>query len=72
MSFVVPEHAAADVFGPRVVLVGREGELAQLEGYLDRVGTASGALLLTGEMGIGKTVLLQRGAQLAAARGYRC
>jgi DNA-binding CsgD family transcriptional regulator len=70
MSIVFPEPAGADGRGPSVVLVARDGELARLGRYLDRVGTASGTLLLTGEMGIGKTALLRRGAGLAVARGY--
>jgi DNA-binding CsgD family transcriptional regulator len=56
-----------------VGLVGRDGELAELERFLDEVGradSASSTLLLTGEMGIGKTALLRRGAELASARGY--
>ena len=71
MSSAFPEHSAADGVGSHAVLVGREAELGRLERFLGRVGTDSGTLLLAGEMGIGKTTLLRRGAEVATARGYR-
>jgi DNA-binding CsgD family transcriptional regulator len=50
-----------------VVLVGRWAERAAIEALLAgaRVG-ASGALVLTGEAGVGKSVLLEEAARLAA------
>lgn len=56
-------HARGDATG----LVGRAQELARIEALLDgaRLGT-SGALVLTGGAGIGKTTLLRRARELAA------
>ena len=50
-------------------LVGRELELARLHGFLDAVATDGAALLVSGDPGVGKTVLLQAAAEAAAARG---
>ena len=51
-----------------MTIVGRHAELAGLERFL--VGTAS-ALLVCGEMGIGKTALWEQGLSLADSRGYQ-
>jgi DNA-binding NarL/FixJ family response regulator len=51
-------------------LVGREKELAAVDGFLDGDGAAR-VLLLEGEAGIGKTVLLERGLEVARAGGLR-
>jgi DNA-binding CsgD family transcriptional regulator/tetratricopeptide (TPR) repeat protein len=51
-------------------LVGREAELAELCGLLDRSSPgAPGAALVSGEAGIGKTRLLREFGRAAAARG---
>jgi len=53
--------------GGRGPLVGRERELADLRAFVDEPGT--GGLVLTGEAGVGKTVLWEHATQLAARRG---
>jgi hypothetical protein len=53
-------------------LVGRDHEVAVLEGALERVVQGRGALLLlSGEPGIGKTALAETLASVAVARGAR-
>jgi DNA-binding NarL/FixJ family response regulator len=51
---------------PAQTLIGRDRELAQIREFLTG---ASGALLLEGEAGIGKTVLLQAGVDAARSSG---
>jgi ATP/maltotriose-dependent transcriptional regulator MalT len=52
-------------------IVGREGELASLERFLNELDRGqSGAIELAGEAGIGKTRLLTELAARAEARGY--
>lgn len=53
-----------------VEVVGRQGELERLSGFLDPVGGGLG-LLLEGVAGIRKTTLWRAGIQLARQRGYR-
>ncbi len=54
------------------VLYGRSTELAALEDLVARArGGRSGALVLRGEAGIGKTALLNRAAESASASGTR-
>ncbi|PWU25454.1 MAG: hypothetical protein C5B48_01235 [Candidatus Rokuibacteriota bacterium] len=48
-------------------IIGREEELGAIEEFFDRVDAWPGALLLSGEAGIGKTILWEAG--LAEARG---
>lgn len=57
----------------RGVLVGREAELAQLSGILDRckAGGRGCAVVLRGEAGIGKTRLLEELARIATGQGFR-
>ncbi|GLX11619.1 ATP-binding protein [Microbispora sp. NBRC 16548] len=50
-------------------LVGRDRELAELATLLDTAGTDGAAILLTGDPGVGKTVLLDATAELAVAKG---
>jgi predicted ATPase len=52
-------------------LVGREGELTELAGFLDMAAVEGAVLLLTGDPGVGKTALLDATAELAAAKGVR-
>ncbi|HEY7043527.1 MAG TPA: AAA family ATPase, partial [Nocardioidaceae bacterium] len=52
-------------------VVGREAELARLEGFLDRMVEGPTALVLEGEAGIGKTTLFDATTGAATARGYR-
>jgi predicted ATPase len=53
----------------RPPLVGRERELALIEDLLEHAGTRGGALLVRGEAGIGKSVLLDEAAGRAEALG---
>ncbi len=50
-------------------IVGREGEIDRLHGFLNR--DAPGALLLVGQPGIGKTTLWEAGVDAAVERGHR-
>jgi predicted ATPase len=50
-------------------LIGRGAELARVEEFLDTVGSGPVALLLEGEIGIGKTTLWNQGLASAGARG---
>ncbi|TDE27113.1 AfsR/SARP family transcriptional regulator [Actinomadura sp. 6K520] len=53
-------------------LVARSAQLALVEGLLGAVRRGrGGAVLVTGEAGIGKTRLVRAAAELAAARGFR-
>jgi AAA ATPase domain len=52
--------------------VGRERELAQLSGALDKIATGHGRMfMVSGEPGIGKTRLADELSALAQARGLR-
>jgi MoxR-like ATPase len=53
------------------LLVGREDEAEFIEAFIDRIPTESGALLLEGEAGVGKTALLEVAASRAAAASVR-
>ncbi|MGW0581730.1 AAA family ATPase, partial [Streptomyces sp. NPDC002920] len=50
-------------------LVGRRAELTLVRALLDEAVTGGGTLLLTGEPGVGKTVLLDCAAEMASAAG---
>ena len=54
-----------------VGIVGREAALASLRGLVDRVSQASQVLLVIGEAGVGKTVLLADAAERARGAGLR-
>jgi DNA-binding NarL/FixJ family response regulator len=51
-----------------VAVVGREEELASIEAFLARVEDGPGALVISGEAGIGKTVLWERAVEEAERR----
>jgi DNA-binding CsgD family transcriptional regulator len=51
--------------------VGREAELGAIGRFLDALEQLSGAVVLAGDAGIGKTTLWLDGIDAAAARGYR-
>jgi Pyridine nucleotide-disulphide oxidoreductase, dimerisation domain/Pyridine nucleotide-disulphide oxidoreductase/AAA ATPase domain len=53
------------------LIVGREAGLARLRGLVDPVPQASQVLVVTGEAGMGKTVLLADTAERARAAGMR-
>jgi DNA-binding CsgD family transcriptional regulator len=50
-------------------LVGRTGELARLGAFADRARAGGEALLVSGEPGVGKTVLLDAAAEAASGTG---
>ena len=50
-------------------MVGRDADVAILEAMLDRLPGRGGALLVTGDAGIGKTALATAASDLARARG---
>jgi predicted ATPase len=52
--------------GATAGLIGRRADVARLREFLEQASTTGGALLLSGDPGIGKTVLL--GDVVAAAR----
>lgn len=52
-------------------MIGRDGELAQLERALNEAAERGGAMLVTGPAGIGKTSLLDAVANQARSRGFR-
>jgi hypothetical protein len=54
-----------------VDLVGRDDDLGVLHSFADQVRRAGGTLLLFGEPGVGKTVLLGATAAYATAVGTR-
>lgn len=51
-------------------LVGRDAELAQIESAVDGVVQQGGTVRIAGDPGVGKSVLLRAGRELAIARGY--
>jgi DNA-binding CsgD family transcriptional regulator len=51
-----------------VELIGRDAELVSIKGFLDAVDAGPAALVLSGEPGIGKTVLWELGVQEARMR----
>jgi hypothetical protein len=52
-------------------LIGRDDDLEYLTAFADRAAVCGGALLLSGEAGVGKTVLLDVVAAHAEASGRR-
>src|SRR5262245_1683147 len=52
-------------------IVGREGELATIDGFVDDIAAGARALLIEGEAGIGKTTLWREAISAAADRGFR-
>src|SRR5258708_20233718 len=52
-------------------IIGREAGLARLRGLVDQVPLASQVLLVTGEAGMGKTLLLADAAGRARSAGIR-
>lgn len=54
-----------------VEIVGRDAELAAVEGFLDSTRDGPAALVLEGDAGIGKTTLWQAAVVRAGERGFR-
>ena len=57
--------------GSPVVLVGRDGDVELVCGFVDETGVRGGALLVSGDAGVGKTALLDAAALHAEAAGAR-
>lgn len=57
--------------GDSVPLIGRDEELWYLHDFVDQVRTDGRSLLLSGDPGVGKTVLLEAAARYARANGVR-
>ena len=56
--------------GPRLAMVGRDAELAQVRSVLDRMGAGRGGVVLVeGEAGIGKSRLVEEAMLIAERRG---
>ncbi len=66
--------AAVAATAGRGTIIGREPELALLRAFVDGVRTGDDggnrALVLTGEIGIGKSALLDRAAEIATGEGF--
>ena len=54
-----------------VALRGRETEIGRLQEFVTGLATSGSGLLLVGEVGVGKSRLLERTAEIATAAGYR-
>jgi hypothetical protein len=52
-------------------LIGRDGDLEYITAFVDQAAASGGALLLSGEAGVGKTVLLDAAAAHAESAGSR-
>ena len=52
-------------------VIGREEELGAIDAFIDRIDEGPGALVLSGEAGIGKTILWEAGVEEARVRGAR-
>jgi DNA-binding CsgD family transcriptional regulator len=57
--------------GPAEPLVGRDHDLGLVRGFVDGAMVSGGALLLSGDAGVGKTVLLDAAAERAHGAGMR-
>jgi DNA-binding CsgD family transcriptional regulator len=52
-------------------VIGREPELDSIEGFVAAIAAGPAAMVLQGEPGIGKTLLWERGVELAERRSWR-
>ena len=52
-----------------VPLVGRDGDIAVIRSFVDQAATRGGALVVSGEAGVGKTALLEAATSDAVAAG---
>jgi DNA-binding CsgD family transcriptional regulator len=62
--------AASPAWGGGAQLVGRDAEVDVLRAFLDRAYTDGGALLLTGDAGVGKSALIDAAAAYADSIGF--
>jgi DNA-binding CsgD family transcriptional regulator len=63
--------SGGDLASAPAPLIGRADDVAYLTGFVDQAAVSGGALLLSGEAGVGKTVLLDAAAAHAEAAGRR-
>jgi DNA-binding CsgD family transcriptional regulator len=61
----------SQVFGESRVIIGRAAELRDFDEFLNAIDAGPIALVLEGEVGIGKTVLWKEALAAAAGRSYR-
>ena len=66
---MLPDRVGRSEPGARASLVGRVPELEQIDRMVDRIGTHGGALVVRGEVGIGKSALLTAAAERAHEQG---
>ena len=57
----------SDRRGPAGSMIGRDADLELIGSFLERAASGGGALLMSGEAGVGKTLLLETVAARAAA-----
>ena len=65
MSVGVSDADSSPVEASPPRLLGRDQELTELFGLIDSIGERGGALVVRGDAGIGKSVLLEAGADRA-------
>ena len=65
------DDGGSDLPGSARFLIGRDKELAFIGSFVERAATGGGALLMSGDAGVGKTLLLEVAAARAAAVGIR-
>ncbi len=61
---------ASSRFGAPVHLVGRDLEVGIIRAFLDRAWSGGGAFLISGDAGVGKSVLIDAAAGYAASIGF--
>jgi DNA-binding CsgD family transcriptional regulator len=54
-----------------ISVIGRDDELGLIDAFLQQIGDGPTGLVMSGEPGIGKTILWEAGAERARARGLR-
>ena len=59
----------SDQRGSASPVIGRDADLGFIGSFLDRAAIEGGALLMSGDAGVGKTLLLEMAAAQAAAAG---
>lgn len=57
--------------GPSASLVGRDRDIAVLRGFVDQAAAHGGALVVSGEAGVGKTAVIEAAMFYAITGGVR-